>query len=81
MQRLIKIPQVLHLYPKSKAALYGDIQDNLFPKGINIGARSVGYIESEVEAVIEARIQGQSDDEIRKLVLQLQSDRFKGGLK
>ena len=79
MPVIIKLYQILSKYPKSKTALYDDIKDNLFPKGINLGARSVGYIESEVEAVIEARIQGKSNSEIRELVTQLELNRFKGG--
>jgi prophage regulatory protein len=49
----------------------------LLPSAVPIGARSVGYVSSEIEAVIRAQIAGRSDDQIRDLVARLAAQRAK----
>jgi prophage regulatory protein len=44
---------------------------------ISIGQRAVAYIKHEVEAVIQARIQGQSPEQIKQLVSELINQRTK----
>ena len=41
----------------SRSTIYLAVKNDLFPKPINIGIRSVGWIESEISAWILARIQ------------------------
>lgn len=40
-----------------------------------MGKRSVGWLESEINAIVFARAKGQSDEEIRSLVKQLVEQR------
>lgn len=47
------------------------IIDGLYPPPINLGARAVGWLAHETEAVIAAIAAGQSEGEIRELVKQL----------
>ena len=47
------------------------IIDGLYPPPISLGARAVGWLAHETEAVIAAIAAGQSEDEIRELVGQL----------
>lgn len=73
--QIIKLPEVLKIYPKSKSSIYLDIQNQTFPSKISLGSRSVGYILSEVNAVINARILGKSDHDIKALVIELEEQR------
>lgn len=59
----------------SRSSLYLKISEGLFPKPVKLGARAVGWPAREVAAVNAARIAGQTDDEIRNLVLRLEAGR------
>jgi len=41
----------------SRSTIYLYIQENRFPKPINLGARAVGWVESEVEKWLTDRIE------------------------
>ncbi|BBU68663.1 helix-turn-helix transcriptional regulator [Fluviibacter phosphoraccumulans] len=60
-------------YPRS--TLYYQISKGTFPKPVKLGERAVGWIAAEVDAVIQARVSGKPDDEIRGLIKQLVSAR------
>jgi len=53
------------------STIYLHIQQGLWPKGINLGPRAVGWPSDEVEAVIAARTAGKGEAEIRSLVSSL----------
>jgi len=55
----------------SRSTIYLRISQGLWPKPIVLGARAVGWRESEVAAINAARIAGRTDDEIRQLVVRL----------
>jgi prophage regulatory protein len=59
----------------SRSTHYQRIADGLWTRPVAIGARSVGWPESEVTALIGARIAGQSDAEVRDLVKRLEAAR------
>ena len=59
----------------SRTTLYERIKQGLMPPPVKIGLRSVAWPEHEVTAVICARIAEKSEDEIRRLVIQLQEQR------
>lgn len=54
--RIIRLPEVKKLTGISRSNIYGLIKRNKFPKQVNLGARSVGWVESEVQEWIEHRI-------------------------
>ena len=56
-------------YPRS--TLYYQIAKGTFPTPVKLGERAVGWLAAEVDAVIQARISGKPDDEIRGLIRQL----------
>jgi prophage regulatory protein len=60
---------------RSHASIYNAIKAGLFTKPVPIGERAVGWPADEVHAINAARIGGQSDEQIRELVKQLQSRR------
>jgi len=55
----------------SRSTLYLYISQGLFPKPINLGLRSIGWPDYEIDAINAARIAGKSDEEIRALVVKL----------
>jgi prophage regulatory protein len=69
--QLIRRPQVLGLTARSKSALQLDEKAGLICPPISIGDRAVAYIKYEVEAVIQARIEGQAPEQIKSLVADL----------
>ena len=56
MQSIIKLPQVKVLTALSRSSIYLKMSQDEFPKPISLGARSVGWIESEIQEWITARI-------------------------
>lgn len=69
--RILRRPSVLDRIGKKRSSFYDDIERELFPPPVSLGARSVGWPESEVDAIVRARIAGKSDEEIRQLVADL----------
>jgi prophage regulatory protein len=61
---------------RSHASIYSAIKAGLFTKPVLIGQRSVGWPDTEVFAINAARIAGQSETEIRDLVIRLHSKRM-----
>jgi prophage regulatory protein len=61
---------------KSPSGHYVAIKKGLFTRGVSItGSRSVGWPRSEVVALIQARIRGASETEIKALVDKLHAER------
>ena len=60
---------------RSDASIYNAIRHGLFTTGVAIGQRAKGWPDYEVDAIITARIAGQSDDQIRELVNRLHAKR------
>ena len=56
---------------KSHASIYKLIREGLWTKPVRLGIRSVGWPEAEVHAICKARIAGKTDDDLRKLVVEL----------
>ena len=52
-----------------------EVKDGLLTKPVSIGARSVGWPRGEIQAVLEARIAGCTDEQIRALVDRLHAQR------
>jgi|TARA_R110002012_G_scaffold270803_2_gene455894 prophage regulatory protein len=75
LYQLIRRPSVLTQTARSKSALQLDEKAGVFCPPISIGDRAVAYIKHEVDAVIQARIQGQSPEQIKQLVQELINQR------
>ena len=52
--RFIKLPQVISITGLSRSAVYQAISEGRFPKQINLGVRSIAFLESEVQEWMEA---------------------------
>jgi prophage regulatory protein len=75
--QLIRRPEVLAITTRSKSALQLDEKAGLICPPISIGDRAIAYIKNEVDAVIQARIEGQSIEQIKQLVQELINQRTK----
>ena len=56
-QKLLRLADVRDRVPYSRSTIYQLIAQGKFPKPINLGARAVAWLESDIDAWIEARIQ------------------------
>jgi prophage regulatory protein len=72
---LIRIPAIKKYRGESAATIYRSINRGLFTRPVKIGGDRSAWPLSEVEAINRARIAGMSEDEIRKLVKKLETER------
>ena len=54
--KIIKLPKTKSLTGLSRSTIYNRISENRFPRQVNLGGRSVGWVESEVLEWIDKRI-------------------------
>jgi len=47
--KIIRLPEVIKLTGISRSSIYELVKKRKFPRQINLGARAVGWVESEVE--------------------------------
>jgi prophage regulatory protein len=74
--QILRLPEVKRvLGHRADASVYNAIRAGLFTTGVAIGQRARGWPDYEVNAIGAARIAGQSDDEIKGLVLRLHAQR------
>lgn len=51
--RILCLPQVKTATGLSRSSIYAKVKDGQFPRYISLGARSVGWLESEIQAWID----------------------------
>ncbi|MDB5864661.1 MAG: phage transcriptional regulator, AlpA [Betaproteobacteria bacterium] len=68
LRHMLRKPAVMKAYGRSHASVYVDIKRGVFPPPVRMGMKASAWPEDEVAAVIDARIAGRTDDEIRELV-------------
>ena len=55
-QTIIRLPQVKQRTGLSRSTIYALIKGGLFKPPISLGARAVGWLETDVSDFIEARV-------------------------
>ncbi|BCA93912.1 hypothetical protein TUM19329_02730 [Legionella antarctica] len=55
--KILRLPVVKEYTGLSRSSIYLKMAQDNFPKSISLGSRSVGWIEEEITAWIEERIQ------------------------
>lgn len=73
--KFLRLPAVLSYLGFGRSSLYSRISDGLFPHPINLGGRAVAWPEYEVAAINDARVAGKSNEEIYRLVQELEAAR------
>ncbi|RFP11866.1 AlpA family transcriptional regulator [Duganella sp. BJB475] len=54
--RLIRLKEVLRICGMSRSTLYNNIKERQFPEPIRISARSVAWLQSEVQEWVELKV-------------------------
>jgi prophage regulatory protein len=61
-QTILRITKAKERTGLSRTTLYSLIKEGKFPAPIPLGARAVGWLESEVDAWIESRVKARSQN-------------------
>lgn len=56
MSKVIRLPKVMDKTGLPRTTIYWKMERKLFPKQIKLSARSVGWLESEINKWIEQRV-------------------------
>ena len=73
--QLMRIKQIKAQTGLPASTVYYHIGQGLFTRLIKLGERISGWLQSEVIAIMNARIAGKSENEIKELVKQLEAQR------
>lgn len=55
-ERALRLPDVIKITGLKRSSIYKYINENAFPKPISLGARCVGWLESEINTWLQTRI-------------------------
>lgn len=56
-QTILRLPQVKQRIGISRSAIYDAIKNGSFPDSISLGARAVGWLESDIDSWLNSRIE------------------------
>ncbi len=59
--RIIRLPEVKARTGQSRSTIYERIRQGLFPAGISLGGRCIGWLESDIDEWIAACIEKTRD--------------------
>ena len=65
-ERILRLADVKTRTGLSRSTIYLNISNGIFPRHISLGARCVGWLESEIDAWITARIRKSRPQTITK---------------
>ena len=57
MNKILKLPEVIRVTGLQRSSIYDYVKKGVFPPPINLGARSVGWVEEQVFEWISSRIE------------------------
>ena len=77
INQLLKRPVVESLTADTRSTIYRKIKDRLFVRPVSLGGGRVAWPANEVRAIIDARIAGKNDEQIKALVAELEAERVK----
>jgi prophage regulatory protein len=67
--QILRLKDVVSKTGLSRSTIYERIKNNEFPQPLGLGARAIGFIQSEVDDWIEARIYESRNGDSRSLVI------------
>lgn len=73
--RIQRRPEVLSRFGFGNTCLHHRIKQGLMPPPIHLTARTVGWLEHELDAVLAAIVAGKSDEHIKSLIIELVDQR------
>ena len=71
----LRLPTILNRYELRRSTLYHYIALGLWVRPVSLGPRVVAWPTHEVESIIEARMRGDDDAQVRTLVERLHGAR------
>jgi prophage regulatory protein len=66
-KRIIRLPEVLAKTGHAQSTWYEGVKNGTHPKPVPIGKYAVGWVEDEVDAWIEARIEARDSQDVKPL--------------
>jgi prophage regulatory protein len=75
MIKMLRLPAVVERRGDSRSGVYRDIESGTWTPPVRIGERASAWPEHECDAILRARIAGNTDDDIRALVSHLVAQR------
>ena len=54
--RILRLPEVIRVSGLARSTIYTQMEQKTFPAPIRLGARSVGWLEREIQAWLDQRI-------------------------
>ena len=72
---MCRLPKVQFMTGLARSTVYDHIAQGLITKPVKLGSRAVGWPDEEIQAILEARIAGKSEQEIKTLVQSLMAKR------
>ena len=54
---ILRLPQVKIKVGLSRSSIYSAVADKRFPKPVRLGARAVGWLESEIDEWVNTQVQ------------------------
>lgn len=73
--KILRMKQIRAQTGVPPSTVYDHINKGLFTHPIKMGERISGWLESEVNAILGARIAGKSESDIKALVITLENQR------
>lgn len=74
-ERVLRKPEVVKITGLSNTSIFEKEKAGLFPTRISIGTRAIGYIYSEISALVAAQAAGYNEEQIRNLLKLLETKR------
>lgn len=64
--KILRLPDVKEKTGLSRSSIYSYIKGGMFPRPVSLGARAVGFIESEINEWIEQRSKMRGNNHVQK---------------
>lgn len=72
---ILREPDALKTTGMPRSTFRDQLRAGFYTSPVKLGRRAVGWPAHEIDAVLRARVSGQSDDQVRKLVQDLEAQR------
>lgn len=81
MQRFVRVKEIALLMGRSTSAVYRMIEVGMFPRPMKLGPKRMisAWLENEVQTIMQAEMQGISNDDMRELATELVEQRKQSG--
>ena len=60
-QKILRLPDVKARTGLSRSTIYLRLAEGSFPRPVSLGARSIGFVEAEIDAWVDERIRARPD--------------------